>query len=45
MPLAPRLTDAERAAHRAFVETLGLHALWRDYGAFGPAETPAARLA
>jgi DNA polymerase III subunit epsilon len=45
MPLAPRLTDAERAAHRAFVETLGLHALWRDYGAFGAAEAPAAGLA
>ena len=28
---APRLTDAERAAHVAFVATLGANALWRDY--------------
>jgi DNA polymerase-3 subunit epsilon len=28
-PLAPRLTDAERAAHEAFVATLGEGALWR----------------
>jgi DNA polymerase III subunit epsilon len=28
---APRLTDAERAAHLAFVGTLGANALWRDY--------------
>ena len=28
---APRLTDAERAAHLAFVATLGANALWRDY--------------
>lgn len=27
-PLAPRLTDAERAAHRAFVDTLDGPALW-----------------
>ena len=26
-----RLTDAERAAHAAFVSTLGENALWRDY--------------
>jgi len=31
MPLAPRLTDGERAAHAAFVATLGANALWRDY--------------
>jgi DNA polymerase III subunit epsilon len=43
-PLSPRLTDAERAAHREFVETLGLNAIWRDY--LTPStETPAARLA
>ena len=28
---ASRLTDAERAAHLAFVGTLGANALWRDY--------------
>lgn len=28
-PLPPRLTGAERAAHDAFVETLGENALWR----------------
>jgi DNA polymerase III subunit epsilon len=31
MPLAPRLTDIERAAHREFVESLGAQAIWRDY--------------
>jgi DNA polymerase-3 subunit epsilon len=30
-PAAPRLTDAERAAHLAFVTSLGANALWRDY--------------
>jgi DNA polymerase III subunit epsilon len=30
-PLAPRLTDAEREAHRAFVGTLGEKSIWRDY--------------
>ena len=30
-PLPPRLTDDERAAHRAFVATLGTNAIWRDY--------------
>ena len=29
--LAPRVTDADRAAHRQFVATLGENALWRDY--------------
>ncbi len=29
--LAPRITDADRAAHRDFVATLGEKALWRDY--------------
>jgi DNA polymerase-3 subunit epsilon len=27
----PRLSDAERAAHEAFVESLGPQALWREY--------------
>src|SRR5271170_5917703 len=30
-PLAIRVTDDERAAHRAFVATLGDNAIWRDY--------------
>ena len=30
-PVASLLTDAERQAHRAFVETLGEKALWRSY--------------
>ena len=30
-PLAPRITHAERVAHLAFVETLGPHAIWREY--------------
>ncbi len=29
--LAPRLTDADRAAHRDFIATLGEKALWREY--------------
>ena len=31
VPLTPRLTEAERAAHRAFVATLGDKAIWVDY--------------
>ncbi len=31
VPLAPRLTEAERAVHRAFVATLGEKAIWVDY--------------
>ena len=30
-PLAPRLTEAERAAHTMFVVTLGADALWQTY--------------
>ncbi|MGA8614761.1 MAG: DNA polymerase III subunit epsilon [Xanthobacteraceae bacterium] len=30
-PLAPRLSAEERAAHRAFVATLGDDAIWREY--------------
>jgi len=33
MPLAIRLTDADRAAHRDFVATLGEAALWSSYRA------------
>jgi DNA polymerase-3 subunit epsilon len=31
VPLPSRISDEERAAHRAFVETLGDNAIWRDY--------------
>jgi len=31
VPLVPRLTEAERAAHRAFVAMLGDKAIWADY--------------
>jgi DNA polymerase-3 subunit epsilon len=41
VPLAPRVTDAERAAHGAFIATLGENAIWRDY-AGAHATTPAA---
>jgi DNA polymerase III subunit epsilon len=37
IPLAPRVTAEERAAHRVFVATLGDDAIWRKYG---PAEAP-----
>ena len=40
-PLRPHLTDADRAAHRAFVETLGPNAIWRDYLA-APDQNPGA---
>lgn len=31
VPLAPRISDAEREAHRAFVGTLGPEAIWQKY--------------
>jgi DNA polymerase-3 subunit epsilon len=31
VPLPPRLTDADRAAHRDFVATLGDKAIWNDF--------------
>ncbi|HEX5213354.1 MAG TPA: DNA polymerase III subunit epsilon [Pseudolabrys sp.] len=31
VPLAPRITEADRAAHRDFVASLGEQALWRAY--------------
>ena len=31
VPLAPRLTDEDRAAHRAFVATLGDKPVWSDF--------------
>jgi DNA polymerase III subunit epsilon len=30
-PLAPRVTEAEREAHRAFIATLGDKPIWNDY--------------
>lgn len=31
VPLVVAITDAERAAHRAFIASLGENAIWRDY--------------
>ena len=31
VPLAPRVTEADRAAHRAFVATLGDKPIWNDF--------------
>jgi DNA polymerase III subunit epsilon len=31
IPLAPRVTDTEREAHRAFVATLGDKPIWNEY--------------
>jgi DNA polymerase III subunit epsilon len=31
VPLAPRLSEEERGAHRSFVATLGEAAIWQDY--------------
>jgi DNA polymerase-3 subunit epsilon len=42
VPLAPRLTDVEREAHRNFVETLGPGALWLSYMPKGEAVAGAA---
>jgi len=39
--LVPRISEAERAAHRAFIATLGGAAIWNDYAA----ETAAAKAA
>jgi DNA polymerase-3 subunit epsilon len=35
IPLPPRISDEDRAAHRRFVATLGENAIWRDYVSFG----------
>jgi len=42
VPLAPRLTDAERDAHRAFVATLGDKPIWNDFLLPPPTEAAAA---
>ena len=31
VPLAPRVTDAEREAHRTFIATLGDKAIWNEF--------------
>src|SRR5262249_37103289 len=31
LPLAPRVSDAEREAHRAFIATMGEKAIWNEY--------------
>ena len=41
LPLVPRISEAERAAHRAFIATLGGAVIWNDYAA----ETAAAKAA
>jgi DNA polymerase-3 subunit epsilon len=38
-PLPPRLSEADEAAHRLFVETLGSLAIWKRFLKPGPAET------
>jgi DNA polymerase III subunit epsilon len=42
IPLAPRVSEAEREAHRAFVATLGDKPIWNDYLPPAPVEAPAA---
>lgn len=37
VPLAPRISDAEREAHKAFIATLGDKAIWNEYLAATPA--------
>jgi DNA polymerase III subunit epsilon len=36
-PLAPRVSDADRIAHRAFLATLGATPIWQEYRAADPA--------
>jgi DNA polymerase-3 subunit epsilon len=38
VPLAPRVTEAERSAHAAFLTELGNEALWLDYAAGAESE-------
>ncbi len=42
VPLPQRVTDAERAAHGAFIATLGEKAIWNDYASITPAAASAA---
>ena len=39
VPLTPRVTDAEREAHRAFIATLGDKPIWAEYQATVAAQT------
>jgi DNA polymerase-3 subunit epsilon len=39
-PLARRVSEAAQAAHRAFIATLGSAAIWHDYIAPAPDDTP-----
>jgi len=41
IPLAPRLTEADRAAHREFVRTLGDKPIWNDFLPPQPVASPA----
>jgi DNA polymerase III subunit epsilon len=41
VPLAPRVTADDLAAHRAFVATLGPNAIWREYLSESDEEAPA----
>jgi DNA polymerase-3 subunit epsilon len=44
-PLARAISAIERAAHRAFIATLGVNAIWRDYVEALPPEAEAASTA
>jgi DNA polymerase-3 subunit epsilon len=41
VPIAPRVTDAEREAHRAFIATLGDKAIWNEFLTAPAAANPA----
>jgi DNA polymerase III subunit epsilon len=43
-PLAPRVTAEDRAAHQAFVRTLGANAIWLDYEAIAVKQPDLAHL-
>jgi hypothetical protein len=45
VPLMPRVTAEDLAAHRAFVATLGENAIWRDYLSESDDEIPTVPLA
>jgi hypothetical protein len=40
-PIPPRVTADDRNAHRAFVQTLGSKAIWRDYLLVSPVSSAA----
>jgi DNA polymerase-3 subunit epsilon len=44
-PLVPRISEAERVAHREFIATLGENAIWQDYLPRDASAAPAARSA